>query len=123
VAGRPAVLVSCHVGSWQLCTYIAAQFNLRVTAVYAPEENPHLRKVSDELRAALPCPFISRDGCMRALMTELKQGNMIGLVPDTRLDGGDPIPFFGIPVASNTTAARLAIRHSCDPAQADSTEQ
>lgn len=112
--GRPGILVTGHVGSWQLATFIAAEFELRVTAVYAKEENPYLRKFSDGLRAALPCEFVSRDGCMRTLMTELKQGNMIGIVPDTRLEGGDPIPFFGIPVESNTTAARLAIRHNCD---------
>ena len=29
---------------------------------------------------------------------------------DNRLDTGEPIPFFGVPAATNTTAARLALK-------------
>lgn len=111
---RPAVLVTGHIGAWQIGTFIAAQYQLRITSVYAPEGNPYLRNFFVKLRSALPCDFITRDGCMRGLMKELKQGHIVGLASDTRLDGGDPVPFFGVPAPTNTTAARLAIHHNCD---------
>jgi len=113
-SNRPAVMVTGHIGAWQLTTFAPAQYNLSVTSVYAPEENPYLRKLLLELRGTMRTTFISRDGCMRRLTNELRQGRLIGLVPDTRLDGGDLIPFFGIPAPSNTTPARLALRHHCD---------
>lgn len=111
---RPAVMVTGHIGAWQIGTLIAPQYKLRITSVYAPEQNPYLRDFLLRLRAKLPCRFIPRDGCMRALTKELKQGYIVGLVSDTRLDQGEPIPFFGVPTPTNTTAARLAIRHNCD---------
>jgi KDO2-lipid IV(A) lauroyltransferase len=47
-------------------------------------------------------------------MTTLKQGNVVGFVPDLRIDGGELIPFFGVDAPSNTTAARLALHHGCE---------
>ncbi|MCZ6761495.1 MAG: hypothetical protein O7C03_00680 [Gammaproteobacteria bacterium] len=112
--GRPAVMIIGHIGAWQIGTFVAARYNLRISSVYAPEENPYMENFILGLRSALPCRWISRDGCMRELTKELRQGNIVGLASDTRLDSGDPVPFFGVPVPTNTTAARLALRHRCD---------
>jgi len=111
---RAAVMVTGHIGAWQIATFVVEYHDLNVTSVYAPEENPYLRDYLLALRKTLRTEFISRDGCMRHLTKELRQGNLIGLVADTRLDSGDLIPFFGIPAPTNTTAARLALRHQCD---------
>lgn len=111
---RPTVMVTGHIGAWQIAGFIAAHYQLRITTIYAPEKNPYLRDWALKLRSTLPCKFISRDGCMRGLMKELKQGHMVGLTSDTRLDSGDMIPFFGIPTPTNTTAARLAVHHNCE---------
>ncbi|MCZ6819324.1 MAG: lysophospholipid acyltransferase family protein [Calditrichaeota bacterium] len=112
--GRPAVLVTGHIGAWQITSFLTAQYKLRMTSIYAPEENPYLRDYFHRLRSNLPCHFISRDSCMRALTKELKQGHFVGLTSDTRLDGGVPVSFFGKSMLANTTAARLALLHNCD---------
>lgn len=111
---RPVVLVSGHIGAWQIGAFIAAHYGLRVTAVYAPEVNPYLKDFILRLREALPVNFISRDGCMRHLTRELKQGNAVGLIVDSRYDGGERVDYFGKPIEVNTAAARLALRHQCD---------
>ena len=111
--GRPAVMITGHIGAWQVTTFVGAYHDLHITSVYAPEENPYLRDFLLSLRKTL-CTFISRDGSMRILTKELRQGNLIGLVADARLDSGDLIPFFGVPAPTNTAAARLALRHHCD---------
>lgn len=109
-----AVMVTGHIGAWQISTFVASQYELRVTSIFAPEKNPFLADLFLRLRTALPCHWISRDGCMRGLTQELKQKHIVGLVTDTRLDSGDPLDFFGVPAPTNTTAARLALRHHCD---------
>ncbi len=111
---RPVVFVTAHVGAWQLTSFVAAQYELSMVSVYAPESNPYLHALVNRLRSALPCKFIPKEGCMRELMTTLKQGNVIGFVPDLRLDGGVQIPIFGINTPSNTTAARMALHHGCE---------
>jgi len=112
--GRTAVMVTGHIGAWQIAAFIATQFQLRITSVYAPEGNPYLGEFMQRLRSKLPCEFVSREGCMRTLVNELKNGHIAGLASDTRLDSGDRIPFFGMHTPANTTAARLAIRYNCD---------
>ena len=111
---RPVVLVTGHIGAWQLAAFVAECYDLRVTSVFAPEKNPYVRDYVANLRAQLPFTFISRDGCMRALAKELKQGNVLGLASDTRMDGGDLLSFFGVQTPSNTSLARLALRYNCD---------
>ena len=112
--GQPLVMVEAHIGAWQIGTFTAGQYGLDVTSVYAPEVNPFLKDFAFKLRATLPVRWISRDGCMRHLSKDLKQGRMVGLVPDARFDGGELVDFFGTPTPANTAAARLAIRHHCD---------
>ncbi len=109
-----AVMVTGHIGAWQISTFVASQYELHVTSIFAPEKNPFLVDLFLRLRTALPCHWISRDGCMRGLTQELKQKHIVGMVTDTRLDSGDPLDFFGVPTPTNTTAARLALRHQCD---------
>lgn len=111
---NPAVMVTGHIGAWQISTFVASQYDLRVTSIFAPEKNPYLADLFLRLRKALPCHWISRDGCMRGLTQELRQKYIVGMVTDTRLDSGDPLDFFGVPTPTNTTAARLALRHNCD---------
>ncbi|MCZ6560446.1 MAG: hypothetical protein O6931_06125 [Gammaproteobacteria bacterium] len=111
---QPAVMITGHIGAWQIGAFITAKYGLRITTIYAPEKNPYLRDYLFRQRSKFPFIFISRDGCMRPLTRELKQGNIVGLTSDTRLDSGDLIPLFGVPTPTNTTAARLALRHQCE---------
>ena len=113
-SGGPVVFITAHVGAWQLTSFVTAKYQLPMTSVYAPESNPFLHQLVNGLRTALHCRFILKKGCMRVLMTTLKQGGSIGFVPDLRLDGGERIPFFGIDAPSNTTAARMALHHGCE---------
>ncbi|MEE4360308.1 MAG: lysophospholipid acyltransferase family protein [Pseudomonadales bacterium] len=110
---RPAVMVTAHVGPWTLTNLVGAHFGFRLTTVYAPESNPHVGASIREIRAALPMRFIERDGSMRKLMRELAEGHKIGLASDVRLDTGDPVPFFGHAMATNTVPVRLALRYGC----------
>ena len=111
---RPAVFVTAHVGSWQLGNFIAAEFDIPITIIYAPESNPAVDDVVRKLRAPLPINILPRDNVMRQLMRELAAGHSIGLAGDTRLDEGDDVPFFRVATPTNTVPARLALRFDCE---------
>lgn len=111
---RPLVLVTAHIGAWQIASFLFGDYQARTTSIYAPDVNPYLRDYMLTVRSALPCRFISRNGCMRDLINELKQGHNIGMVVDTRREDGQPVSFFGRTMMANTAAARLALRHNCD---------
>ena len=110
---RAAVLVTAHVGPWTLTNLIAAEYDFRLTIVYAPESNPWIRDRILRLRRGMPVNLIERDGSMRALLRELGNGHKIGLATDVRMDGGMPVPLCGHEMETNPVPARLALRSGC----------
>ena len=112
--GRPVVMVVAHIGAWQLGLFVAAQYDLKLTSVYAPEENPYLRGLLMRLRSKIPVRWVSRDGCMRQLTKELRKGHAVGYATDTRSGSSELVEFFGMTMAANSSAARLALNNQCD---------
>lgn len=104
------VFVTAHVGAWQLTNLISLHQNLTITTVYAAESNPLMHSMMYQLREAFGVKLLPVQAGVRPLLRELNQGNSIGLAMDTRLDSGEPLPFFGVDALTNTTAARLALR-------------
>lgn len=109
-SGDATVFVTAHVGAWQLTNLISLHQGLTITTVYAAESNPALHSLFLQLRDAFGVKLLPSDAGVRPLLRELKQGHSIGLAMDTRLDSGEPIPFFGVDALTNITAARLALR-------------
>ncbi len=112
-AGKAIVFIVSHNGAWQYTPFLAAQYNFPASIIYSPESNPYMREVFLKLRAAFPTQLVSSEGGIRVLSRELKKGNSMGLAADTRLDGGEMLPFFTIDAATNTIPARLALRNNC----------
>jgi KDO2-lipid IV(A) lauroyltransferase len=113
-SGRPAVLVTAHIGAWTLTNFVAGHYGFPLSIVYARESNPYLADLMHRLRSELPVQLLARDNSMRALIGELSRGAAVGLGSDVRLDAGEPIPFFGAPMQTNTVPARLALRFGCE---------
>ena len=110
----PAVIVTAHVGPWQLASFLASEYDLPLTIIYAPESNARIRDRIRRYREALPVNLLPRDSSMRHLLRELSQGHLVGIAADTRLDSGPSLPFFGVSTPSNTAAARLALGRDCE---------
>ncbi len=121
---RPVVFVTAHIGNWQLATAVAARLGKPVTAIYKPERNPRIARAIARYRAALRCRLVARENSLRQLIRELSAGRSLGLVIDNRHDGGEMVPFFGVPTPSNVIPARLALRFGCElvPARAERLE-
>ena len=109
-AGGATVFVSAHFSAWQVTSLIARQQNLTITVVYAEESNPQVRELMQRLRKAFGVKLLPSHAGVRPLLRELNTGNSIGLAMDTRLDTGEPLPFFGVAALTNTSAAHLALR-------------
>lgn len=110
---KPAVMVTAHVGAWQLTNLVGAHYGVAITTVYAPETNPHLAELFYRLRSAFRTRLVPSEGGVRQLLRELQQGHSVGLAVDTRLDSGELVPFFGVPAPTNTVPARLALSARC----------
>ena len=113
-AGRGLVLLTPHMGSFEVAAQaiaqrFAAEFG-PVTVLYRPARKAALRAVMDESRArpGVATAPASLAG-VRLMIRALRRGEAVGLLPDQVPPGGMGVwvPFFGKPAYTMTLAARL----------------
>jgi KDO2-lipid IV(A) lauroyltransferase len=113
-AGRGVVLLTPHMGSFEVTAQAIAQefapAHGPITVLYRPARQPALREVMDQSRAR---PGVATApatlGGVRQMIRALRRGEAVGLLPDqVPPDGmGVWVPFFGKPAYTMTLAARL----------------
>lgn len=113
-AGRGLLLLSPHLGSFELAGQAYAQrFGARqpMTALYRPARQAFLRRLEETARhrpylATAPASLAG----VRQLMRALRQGQCVGLLPDQVPPEGMGVwaPFFGQNAYTMTLAAKLA---------------
>jgi len=114
IEGRdPAIYISAHLGNWELAAPAIAGTGVSLSVVYAPQTNPLLDRMLQSQRRPLGCRFIGKKNAVRWLLREIRAGRSVGLLPDQRMDSGEPLPFFGLTTPSPTTPAWLALKTSC----------
>ncbi len=110
-AGRGVLVVSPHLGAWEVVgLYVSAHYP--ITSLYRPSRlgiDAIVRAGRERLGARL-VPTDQRG--VRALFAALKRGELAGLLPDQDpgREGGAFAPFFGIPACTMTLLSRLAIK-------------
>lgn len=112
--GRGLILLSSHMGSFEVTAQACAQwFGARqpVTVLYRPARQAWLRKLELTARDR---PFLvsapANVAGVRQLMRALRQGQTLGMLPDQVPPQGLGVwaPFFGQPAYTMTLATRLA---------------
>ena len=113
-AGRGVVLLTPHMGSFEVTAQAIAQdlaaAHGPITVLYRPARQAALRAVMDESRArpgvaTAPATLAG----VRQMMRALRRGEAVGLLPDQVPPEGMGVwvPFFGRPAYTMTLAARL----------------
>jgi KDO2-lipid IV(A) lauroyltransferase len=113
VHGRGLVLLTPHLGSFEVCAQAYAErWGARwpMTALYRPAKQPWLRELEESARArpGLATAPASLAG-VRQMLRALKRTETVGLLPDQVPPAGQGVwaPFFGVPAYTMTLATRL----------------
>lgn len=113
-AGRqPAIYVTAHLANWELVAATIARSGIPLSVIYGPQRNPVLERMLQRQRKSLGCRFIARENGVRQLLRELRAGRSVGLLPDQRVEKGEPVPFFGRQAPTSITPAWLALKLEC----------
>ncbi|MBL8251120.1 MAG: lysophospholipid acyltransferase family protein, partial [Candidatus Competibacter sp.] len=108
---RGAILLTPHLGCWEMAgLYYSSRYPL--TILYRPSRLG-LDELSREGRGRLGGKVVTTDpGGVRALLTALREGEVLGILPDQDPgeEGGVFAPFFGIPASTMTLVSRLALK-------------
>jgi phosphatidylinositol dimannoside acyltransferase len=112
VTGRPAILVSWHLGSFEpFATFLAAR-GLRPMAPIEEIRPRELFAFLTERRARGAVDIVPVRGSRRRLSARLREPGIIGIIGDRDLDGdGQPITVFGHPTTMPRGPALLALTH------------
>lgn len=115
-SGRGLIVAAPHYGNWELLNqWLASRTPLAI--LYAPPESKIGEAFLNRVRAAHGdagrVTQVRAEGtAVRELFRRLKDGGVVGILPDQQPKQGDGefAPFFGVPALTMTLLGRLAAR-------------
>ncbi|GAB3389888.1 lauroyl acyltransferase [Lysobacter fragariae] len=115
-AGRGVIVAAPHYGNWELLNQWLAH-HTPLAILYAPPESKvgdaFLRRVRADDASAQRVTQVRAEGPgVRQLFKLLKDGGVVGILPDQQPKQGEGefAPFFGVPALTMTLIGRLAQR-------------
>jgi len=107
--GRGAILLTAHLGNWELMGARAA-LDFPLSVVARPTSNTGVQKLIDNSRRAANIHVISKHDSGRRSLEVLRRNETLGILPDQHAgEEGALLPFFGQPTRVWTALARLAM--------------
>ena len=109
-AGQGSVLVTGHLGNWELAGAALAVRGLPLDAVAVRQRNPLIDRELRSHRDALGFGVLDRREAATRVPAALRAGRTVALVADQHTPGGVVLPFFGHPAATPKGPAVFALR-------------
>lgn len=110
---RPKILVTAHLGSWDLMVILARLTHGPGAVVQRSLDNRVLQAVLARARARLG-DTIDKRGAAGACLARLRKGESVAMIVDENAGPrGCFVPFFGRPASAHRTPALLALQTGC----------
>jgi KDO2-lipid IV(A) lauroyltransferase len=107
--GRGMLVLSAHLGNWDLLACAAARCGLPVNVVTRRIKTGWLDRYWMRARERCGVSLLPDSGSARRVVAALRRGEAVAMVLDQHQPGGTAVPFFGRPAATATSLARLAL--------------
>ena len=110
--GKGAIVISGHVGNWEMLGQAVAAAGFPVTTIATPFYDPRLTRWMNEWRTQLGLKILWREGNSgKAILRVLRQNELMGfLIDQNTKTAGDYVPFFGRPAFTPTIPAAISLR-------------
>jgi KDO2-lipid IV(A) lauroyltransferase len=110
--GRGVLLLTGHVGAWELCAFAQGIYGHPLSFLVRPLDNPLLNRMISRYREMSGNRTIDKNRAVKPVLETLRRGADIGLLIDanTLRDQGVFCDFFGLPACSTTGLAVFALR-------------
>ena len=114
IDGRfPGIIVTAHLGNWELGGQYIALRGRSMWSVYRPIGTRRTLEPLLKFRRATGQNVIAREGAMLGMMRALRQNSLVAMLLDQHTDpsdGGFYLDFFGLPGAFSNAAGHIAHR-------------
>jgi KDO2-lipid IV(A) lauroyltransferase len=107
-----ALLLTAHLGNWELLSAAHRLTGFPLSIVVRPLDAPWLDALAERLRRRAGVELIDKRGALRSVLAALRRGRMIGILMDQNAARreGVFVDFFGRPASTSRSLALLAVR-------------
>jgi KDO2-lipid IV(A) lauroyltransferase len=107
-----ALVLSAHLGNWELLTAASRFTDYELTVVVRPLDLAWLNALAARLRRQAGVELIDKRGALPSVLQALRRGRMVGILLDQNASRreGVFVPFFGHPASTSRAMAVLALR-------------
>ncbi|MGB7337146.1 MAG: lipid A biosynthesis lauroyl acyltransferase [Salaquimonas sp.] len=110
----PAICFTAHTANWEVLPVGAAAYDLNITALFRPPNNPYLAKEVLQARTTSMGHLVpSKAGAAWALSGVMDGGGKVGMLADQFFARGPDVTFFGRETKANPLLAKLARNYDC----------
>jgi Kdo2-lipid IVA lauroyltransferase/acyltransferase len=111
--GNGVILISAHVGNWEVGIALLAMMGYEITVVAETQLHPIISEQVKELKKRLGIKVVSIEN-MRCIMNDIRQGHIIGLVVDGDVfSGGKVVEFLNNSTIFPLGPEKLCKRFNC----------
>jgi len=107
-----ALLLTAHLGNWELLAAAHRLTDFPLSIVIRPLDSPWLDALAERLRRHTGVELIDKRGALRPVLEALRRGRMIGILMDQNASRreGVFVDFFGRAASTSRSLALLAVR-------------
>ena len=109
--GRGVLVLTGHVGSWELLAMCVAMLGYPISAIYRPLDFKPLDMFFKTIRGRFGATLYAKKKAMRPVLRGLNKGELVGILLDqnTGVQAGVFVDFFGRPACTNKGLALIAL--------------
>jgi Kdo2-lipid IVA lauroyltransferase/acyltransferase len=112
LSGRPVLVITGHLGNWELAGYAFGLLGFTSYAVARPLDNPYLDSLLKRFRKKTGQELLNKNGDAHRMADILISGGILCTLADQ--DAGPSglfVPFFNKPASTHKAVALLALHH------------
>jgi KDO2-lipid IV(A) lauroyltransferase len=112
LSGRSVLIVTGHLGNWELAGYVLGLVGFRTFAIARTLDNPYLDDLLRGMRERTGQKILAKKGDFDDIQGALATGGILATLADQ--DAGDRglfVDFFGRPASTHKAIALLALEH------------
>ncbi|ENN92267.1 lipid A biosynthesis lauroyl acyltransferase [Bartonella bovis] len=112
---KPHIFFTAHTGNFELLPICAQSFDLNVTVLFRPPNNPHIAdRVLKARQNSMGHLVPSAAHATWALAEKLAKNENVGMLVDQKFRRGIPSTFFNRSLKTNPLIIKLARQYNCD---------
>lgn len=109
--GKGVLFFTGHFGSWEVFNLLPPSFGYGMNILVRRIDNPRIESFVDSMRTRFGSVTLDKSRSARTMFRLLKKGELLGILADLNVQSKDGIfvDFFGVPAATTTSIAKLAL--------------